>query len=161
MYNGFDKMKMYFNEYIYLVYTDLYRYCFNKPDKVNIKNFLYCLLRIPGFKYSFWMRTCAFLKSKKITKYSLYIISKLILERYMFKFGISIPPETKIGAGLYIGHFGGIVITPKAIIGKNFNISQGVTIGYSSRGKSKGYPVIGDNVYIGPGAKNNRCNKYR
>jgi serine O-acetyltransferase len=28
-----------------------------------------------------------------------------------------------------------------------------VTIGFNQRGKNKGYPTIGDNVYIGPGAK--------
>ena len=32
-------------------------------------------------------------------------------------------------------------------------ISQGVTLGQANRGKNKGYPQIGDNVYIGPGAK--------
>ena len=38
-------------------------------------------------------------------------------------------------------------------IGKNCNISPGVNIGKANRGKNKGYPTIGDNVYIGPGAK--------
>lgn len=54
--------------------------------------------------------------------------------------------------GFYIGHFGGIVISAKAKIGKNCNISQNVTIGYSSRGKNQGWPTIMENVYIGPGA---------
>lgn len=43
----------------------------------------------------------------------------------------------------------GIVIAGGAVIGKNVTISHQVTIG-RSRGKA---PVIGDNVYIGPGAK--------
>lgn len=43
----------------------------------------------------------------------------------------------------------GIVIAGGAQIGKNVTISHQVTIG-RSRGKA---PVIGDNVYIGPGAK--------
>lgn len=38
-------------------------------------------------------------------------------------------------------------------IGKNCNISQGVTLGQANRGKNTGYPTLGDNVYIGPGAK--------
>lgn len=33
------------------------------------------------------------------------------------------------------------------------HLSQQVTIGVVNRGKMKGYPTIGDNVYIGPGAK--------
>ena len=67
--------------------------------------------------------------------------------------GIDIPLETKIGEGLYIGHFGGIIIHPKTIIGSNCNISQGVTIGEGGRGDDRGVPMIGDRVYIGPGAK--------
>jgi len=67
--------------------------------------------------------------------------------------GISIQIETIIGSGFYIGHFGEIVIHPMSEIGKNCNISQGVTIGKANRGKNKGYPVLGDNVYLGPGAK--------
>ena len=39
------------------------------------------------------------------------------------------------------------------IIGKNCNLSHGVTIGVNRRGERQGVPTIGDNVYIGPGAK--------
>ena len=41
----------------------------------------------------------------------------------------------------------------ESIIGKNCNISQGVTLGQANRGRNKGYPILGDNIYIGPGAK--------
>lgn len=44
------------------------------------------------------------------------------------------------------------MINPKTIIGKNCNIAQGVTIGQQNRGKNEGYPVIGDEVWIGPNA---------
>lgn len=71
----------------------------------------------------------------------------------IYKLGIDIPPETKIGSGLYIGHFGGIIVNEKTIIGKNCNISQGVTMGKANRGENEGYPTLGDNIYIGPGAK--------
>ena len=37
--------------------------------------------------------------------------------------------------------------------GENCNISHGVTLGIADRGKNEGGPTIGDNVYIGPGAK--------
>ena len=46
--------------------------------------------------------------------------------------GIQIPPGTKIDHGLRILHFGSIVVNPGAIIGKNFNIAQGVLIGNSA-----------------------------
>ena len=41
----------------------------------------------------------------------------------------------------------------KSTIGKNCNISHGVTLGQANRGINKGYPILGDNIYIGPGAK--------
>lgn len=63
--------------------------------------------------------------------------------------GISIPASVQIGHSLYIGHFGGIIINPKAVIGSNCNISQGVTIGISGADANRGIPIIGDDVYIG------------
>jgi len=69
------------------------------------------------------------------------------------RWGIEIPAATQIGKGFYIGHFGGIIISPHAIIGKNVNISQQVTIGVSGEKEKRGVPIIGDNVYIAPGAK--------
>jgi serine O-acetyltransferase len=67
--------------------------------------------------------------------------------------GIDVPRSADIGRGLYIGHFGGITVSGKALIGKNCNMSQGITIGVSGRGEGRGAPVIGDNVYIAPGAR--------
>ena len=65
--------------------------------------------------------------------------------------GISLPYTAKIGNKFYIGHFGGVIINSKAIIGNNCNISQGVTIGISG-GDKRGVPIIGNNVYIGANA---------
>lgn len=66
--------------------------------------------------------------------------------------GISIPYTASIGDGLYIGHFGQIIINANAVIGDNCNISQGCTIGVSGAGEHRGVPKIGDNVYIGANA---------
>lgn len=63
----------------------------------------------------------------------------------MLRTGIQIPEQTIIGRGLRIVHFGHIVINPEAVIGKNFNIYHGCTIG-KSEGKAFGVPKIGDNV---------------
>ncbi len=133
-----DKLKDY-------IKTDLYRYC----GTFSIKQFLIHYLINPGFKFMVWHRIAhtARLKGKL-----LYFIPWLILRKLKFKYGYDIPAETLIGKGFYIGHIGGIVISSKTIIGNNCNISQGVPIGVSSRGKKKGFPIIGDNVYIGPGA---------
>ena len=79
-------------------------------------------------------------------------IWRLILRHYQIKYGFQIYPETQIGAGLYLGHWGSLVINPKAKIGKNCNIAQGVTIAQANRGKNEGVPEIGDEVWIGPNA---------
>jgi serine O-acetyltransferase len=67
--------------------------------------------------------------------------------------GVSIYPQAKIGPGLYIGHFGGVIVHGQAVLGANCNLSQSVTIGVSGRGGVRGVPTMGDRVYIGPGAK--------
>lgn len=65
---------------------------------------------------------------------------------------ISIPIKTEIGEGLYIGHTGRVVISSLAVIGKNFNIAAGGTIGKENRGPREGAPTIGNEVWIGTNA---------
>ena len=137
------------NEYYLLLRSDLYRYA----GKSGFSSFVYNIIFEPGFKYSFWMRTCAYLKLHPVFQFLLFPFAWLILRHYEYKFGISISYRTQIGSGLCIGHFGGIIVNQHAVIGKNCNISHQVTLGVANRGVRKGYPVIGDNVYIGPGVK--------
>lgn len=93
---------------------------------------------------------------RKTQKYSktpiLGLYWKVVLRHFQIKYGFQIYPETQIGEGFYLGHWGSLVINPKTIIGKNCNIAQGVTIGQQNRGKNEGYPVIGNEVWIGPNA---------
>lgn len=140
---------MSFSKFKYLVKSDLYRFY----GKVSIFLFLKYFIFVPEYKYCFWMRLTSYLKQHWLFGYSLYYISRAILHHYKCKYGITIPFDTKIGSGFYIGHFGQIVVNRNAVIGKNCNLSQGVTIGVANRGLRKGCPTIGDNVYIGPGAK--------
>jgi serine acetyltransferase len=66
--------------------------------------------------------------------------------------GISLPPECEIGPGLYIGHFGPVILNSGVRLGRNCNLSQGVTLGVAGRGTKRGCPIIGDRVYIGVNA---------
>ena len=108
-----------------------------------------------GFKYMFHFRLCRYLKTRqpRVIFWFLYRIAMRALTRYKYKFGCSIPHMASIGRGFYIGHIRDIVVNECAVIGDNCNISQGVTIGQANRGRRQGTPVIGHNVYIGPGAK--------
>ncbi len=65
---------------------------------------------------------------------------------------IEISPRTKIGGGLYIGHPYCITVNADAVIGENCNIHKCVTIGQENRGRRKGTPTIGNEVWIGIGA---------
>ncbi len=65
--------------------------------------------------------------------------------------GISIPACCKIGKGLRIHHFGGIIFHPDTVVGDYCTIYQGVTFG--DRGGYGGAPTVCNNVLIGTGAK--------
>ena len=65
------------------------------------------------------------------------------------KHGVEIHIQTKIDGGLYIGHPYAITINPDTEIGKNCHIHRGVLLGQENRGKRKGAPKIGNNVWIG------------
>jgi serine O-acetyltransferase len=67
--------------------------------------------------------------------------------------GISISPDCTIGPGLYIGHFGGIIVHPDVRIGDDCNLSQGVTLGLGASQGVWGVPTLGNRVYVAPGAK--------
>jgi serine O-acetyltransferase len=76
---------------------------------------------------------------------------KILFRKSSVKLGFSISPNT-FGPGLSIAHRGTIVVNGGARIGGNCRIHVDVNIG-TEAGKSAAAPTIGDNCYIGPGAK--------
>ena len=70
------------------------------------------------------------------------------LRKVSYKTGFQIPPGV-CGPGLQIWHYGSIVINESVRIGANVTLYPGVEIGE----KNGGYPSIGDNCFIGAGAK--------
>src|SRR5262249_46392453 len=66
--------------------------------------------------------------------------------------GISIPARATIGPGLYIGHFGGIILHAETVMGADCSLGSGVVIGTLGGGRD-GVPRIGDGVFLGAGAK--------
>jgi len=79
------------------------------------------------------------------------LFRKYLYRRTAIKMGFSISPNT-FGPGLSIAHRGTIVVNGGAKIGANCRIHVDVNIG-TEAGKSDAAPSIGDNCYIGPGAK--------
>lgn len=72
------------------------------------------------------------------------------LHRLSTRLGFTIPPHV-FGPGLAIAHRGTIVVNACARVGANCRVHVCVNIG-SRAGTHDQAPVIGDNVYIGPGA---------
>lgn len=128
-----------------VIISDLYR----RQGKSSFKDLLKALFMVPQFKIVYFKRKCEYFKHKSRLMYILY---RLIYEHYQVKYNTQIPANVKIGNGFAIGHYGGIVINPDAIIGKNVNIFNGVLVGTEFRGKRQGVPVIGDRVWIGTNA---------
>lgn len=139
---------MKYSDFRQLIHSDLFRY----SARLSFRDCLYYYFLSPGYQYSWWMRFCAYLSAHKVWRV-FFPFSWSILHHLQIKFGIAISYKARIGKGLFIGHHGGIVTNDQMEIGNNCNLSHDVTIGVSRRGKHPGVPTIGNNVYIGPGAK--------
>ncbi|WP_129644169.1 serine O-acetyltransferase [Peristeroidobacter agariperforans] len=119
----------------------------------TLQRLLSCI-RSPGvhavlvLRFGQWSRSRP--KALRILLDPLYVILDFFVQAL---WGIEIPRTAQIGPGLYIGHYGGITVSPIAVIGRDCNLSQGITIGVSGSGAKRGAPTIGDNVYIAPGAR--------
>jgi serine O-acetyltransferase len=78
----------------------------------------------------------------------LAVIARWRYKRRSVLLGFTIP-RNAFGPGLSIAHYGSIVVNGNARIGRNCRIHSDVNIG-EANGLA---PLIGNNVYIGPGAK--------
>jgi serine O-acetyltransferase len=77
---------------------------------------------------------------------------RFLIERFVeISTGISIPVQARIGKGLRIHHFGGIIVHPETVVGEHCTIYHGVTFG--DLGGWGGAPRIGNHVIVGAGAK--------
>ncbi len=71
----------------------------------------------------------------------------------VFLTGAEISPQADIGPGLYVSHGQALVIGGGARLGSNAFLLHQVTIGSPSRARLAEMPVIGDDVFVGAGAK--------
>ncbi len=83
-----------------------------------------------------------------------FFMARYLCEKAKRKTGIEIHPGASIGKNLFIDHGTGVVIGETAIIGDNVTMFHGVTLGGTGNEKDKKrHPTIGNNVFIGSGAK--------
>jgi serine O-acetyltransferase len=106
----------------------------------------------PIYKFKRLLRKCEYYKNVKkgFLNNIIYLFTKYRFKKLSLKLGFSIQ-ENNFGPGLRIPHYGPIIVNVHARIGSNCKIHVCTNIGES--GGVSGAPQIGDNVYIGPGAK--------
>lgn len=80
-------------------------------------------------------------------------LGRLVADLCRVFYCCDIHPEAQIAPGIVFVHPFCIVIGAKATIGKRCKIYNGVTIGNRKGEHSDGMAVVGDDVFIGTGAK--------
>lgn len=117
----------------------------------NIFNIFWFFLINKNFKLIMLYRMVHYFRKKNPR-----LISAILTRVIKFIYPVDIEVACEIGTGLKMPHPLCIVIGGKVKIGNNCKITQGVSLG-CSLGKSKlndqTQPIIGNNVFIGAGAK--------
>ena len=111
----------------------------------DIKSFISALLFNQSFRLLFFYRCSKY-------KTLLTPIFALLNRCFQNKQLVFISKQAEIGSGFCIGHCFSIIIS-KCKIGDDVTIMQQVTIGSSRGGGRAGYPSIGNQCFIGAGAK--------
>jgi serine O-acetyltransferase len=101
-----------------------------------------------GYQAVVLHRVAHWFKSRRIP-----VLGPFFARLNQFLTGVDISPGAVIGPGLLISHGWGIVIGGYARIGRNAILLHQVTIGSPDPSRIEAMPVIGDNAFIGAGAK--------
>ena len=118
-----------------------------KSKDPSILSSLEALLH-PSFRVILYYKLSHYLYKKEH-----YFLARYICEFAKRRTGIEIHPGATIGKNLFIDHGFGVVIGETAIIGDDVTIFHGVTLGGTGKEIGKRHPTIGNNVFIGSGAK--------
>lgn len=137
-------------------YKDLKFFIRKDMQSEKRNNFSKEFIFSPVFRYTVLLRINEYLLNTKKN----FLIRGMPLfwyRRLGVRLGFSIPLNV-FNYGLGIVHHGLLIVNPDARIGKNCRIHAGVNIGgsagFKKEGDTKRYaPIIGNNTYIGPGAK--------
>lgn len=128
---------------------------FNSKKKSDI---LFDQYRFTG-KWSnhvnFWLvltnrafRRIYYYRKLQATKGFVFLIFQILNKMLHKKMSVEIPRSIQLGKGVLLLHPYSITFNSGCVIGDNFTILKGATIGNSKSGKV-GTPTIGNNVYVG------------
>ena len=108
---------------------------------------LFNWLRIDQLRFQLRLRRLEYLTNCRRWR----LLSRAVLEvmnhSLALRLGVTVPKNV-FGPGLCLVHRGTVVVNPAAKVGANCRIHPSTSIG-----DYNGTPILGDNVYIGPGAK--------
>jgi serine O-acetyltransferase len=139
----------------YKHYLEADRVALKRPQHIGFRSFLKEKLIFPDHFWEFQksLRHLEYLKNCKpgILWHVRYVISLRKFKRLSFLLHLNIGPNC-FGPGLVIAHADAIGVHANARIGANCRIHTGVTIG-TDAGYADRTPQIGDNAFIGPGAR--------
>lgn len=142
-------IKKLFNPLFYFPSFKKYKLSFKK-DKYALSTF-----HGNGGEVKKWEKKS--LEYKCVKNYRLLQSNMSNIWKYYYRFkckrlarmtGVEFYVNLNIGDALVIGHWGRIIVSGDAKIGKQCMLTHGVTIGRDIRGKRKGVPIIGDRVCI-------------
>lgn len=124
------------------MYTEIQYDLYRLTGKTDFLSFICCLMKNRGFRVLYYHRILY--RGKSIFIPVLRLLNRILQK----KMPVEIPITLKLGKGALLLHPYAIVINKEAVIGDNFTILKGATVG-SDLTKNIGVPVIGNNVYIG------------
>lgn len=113
-------------------------------EQVTLWRTLRLLYRHLPLRAMLWFRLGSWLHEKRVP-----LLPAMIQRRIYLRFGLELGVGQDIGGGLYIAHPVGTVISV-ARMGRNCSVIAAVTVGMRTEW---GFPVIGDKVFIGAGAR--------
>ena len=114
------------------------------PAEVNVTVALKLLYRHPPLRAMAWFRLATLARQCRVRGVPDYLQRRLLR-----LYGLELVPGAQIGGGLYIAHPVGCTLVVESI-GTNVSIMGGITFGRLTELR---WPVIGDRVFIGAGAK--------
>lgn len=126
-----------------LINTDCFRYAGDDSLMTRMKQ----RYIQTGFRYTSVLR-----RAQSHPRGLLHMWYRFRLLRISKKTGIQIGYSATIGAGLFIGHRGIVIVNGQTRMGSNINLSPGVVIGQENRGRRAGVPQLGNRVWIGSNA---------
>lgn len=120
-------------------------YGFKRPgQRVDGFTALRMVARFPGLRAGLLQRLAYAAHRRRI-----WPLPLLLVNLNLTLHGFEMPAYVPVGPGLYIAHPVGTVVTADRL-GANVSLISGVTVGMRT---SHAFPTIGDDVYIGAGAR--------